>query len=140
MKRLRDKPVQSFAGSDTFLRIAQAEKEGLIEVRIDVGPLHSHVLALPTSLFLRYSLPVNPRGLIMEIQAHVWPSMRQMCESFVRLLKRLCPADQCSGAGGHHPEHDQAVPVSAADQDSQGLERHQVQHSTYSLGHTKHAV
>lgn len=39
VKRLRDKPVQSFAGSDTFLRIAQAEKEGLIEVRIDVSPV-----------------------------------------------------------------------------------------------------
>ena len=38
VKRLRDKPMQSFAGSDTFLRIAQAEKEGLIEVRIDVSP------------------------------------------------------------------------------------------------------
>ncbi len=46
VKRIRDKPVQSFAGSDTFLRIAQAEKEGLIEVRIDVGSLRSYVLPL----------------------------------------------------------------------------------------------
>lgn len=38
VKRIRDKPVQSFTGSDTFLRIAQAEKEGLIEVRIAVSP------------------------------------------------------------------------------------------------------
>ncbi len=67
VKRLRDKPVQSFAGSDTFLRIAQAEKEGLIEVRIDVGPLHSHVLPPPTSLILRYSLPVNFKGRTMEL-------------------------------------------------------------------------
>lgn len=37
VKRIRDKPVQSFCGSDTFLRIAQAEKEGLVEVRIGVG-------------------------------------------------------------------------------------------------------
>lgn len=37
VKRLKEKPVQSFAGSDTFLRIAQAEKEGLIEVTLGVG-------------------------------------------------------------------------------------------------------
>lgn len=36
VKRIRDKPVQSFCGSDTFLRIVQAENEGLIEVRIGV--------------------------------------------------------------------------------------------------------
>jgi hypothetical protein len=37
VKRIRNKPVQSFCGSDTFLRIAQAEREGLIEVRVGVG-------------------------------------------------------------------------------------------------------
>ena len=37
VKRIRGKPVQSFMGSDTFLRIAQAEKEHLIEVNIGVS-------------------------------------------------------------------------------------------------------
>ena len=37
VKRIRGKPVQSFVGSDTFLRIAQAEKEHLIEVNIGVS-------------------------------------------------------------------------------------------------------
>ena len=39
VKRIRGKPVQSFTGSDTFLRIAQAEKEHLIEVNIGVSSI-----------------------------------------------------------------------------------------------------
>ena len=39
VKRIRSKPVQSFTGSDTFLRIAQAEKEHLIEVNIGVSSI-----------------------------------------------------------------------------------------------------
>ena len=62
VKRLRDKPVQSFAGSDTFLRIAQAEKEGLIEVRIDVGSLHTR--AQPERR-LRPSLLYSPMAFVM---------------------------------------------------------------------------
>ena len=61
VKRLRDKPVQSFAGTDTFLRIAQAEKEGLIEVRIDVGLLHTRP---PTEQRLRQSLLYIPHGFV----------------------------------------------------------------------------
>jgi transcription elongation factor SPT6 len=36
VKRLRDKPVEEFVGTDQFLRLVQAEREGLISVRIGV--------------------------------------------------------------------------------------------------------
>ena len=36
VKRLRDKPAHLFEGDDSWLRVAQAEKEGLITVRIEV--------------------------------------------------------------------------------------------------------
>ena len=43
VKRIRGKPVQSFTGSDTFLRIAQAEKEHLIEVNIGVSSIPDEI-------------------------------------------------------------------------------------------------
>lgn len=36
VKRLRWKPAHMFEGDDSWLRVAQAEKEGLITVRIEV--------------------------------------------------------------------------------------------------------
>ena len=44
VKRIRGKPVQSFTGSDTFLRIAQAEKEHLIEVNIGVSSIPDEIV------------------------------------------------------------------------------------------------
>ena len=50
VKRLRSKPLASFDQSDTYLRIHQAEQEGLITVSLQAGTLTAQLQAQSSAL------------------------------------------------------------------------------------------